>query len=249
MCRRIAHRPAWRERVARRVSRALPRGDRDGSLLTSPAVDGAPADKAALFRSTGAAAVDMESFAVAEVASAHRLPFIAVRVIVDRAADGCRQRRGGRATHSGGQCAWRCWPRWLRLAGASLPPLMRLARRYRAASRSLRRSRAVGAGHNSRLHEGAGHRRDRLRRRRGCAGAAARGAGRCGPWRAAGSDRRNLAGLPSRWSTAICATAARCERARSGLRGAVSRGGGLPPGRARPGAALSHQRRRHAQSS
>src|SRR2546429_6504374 len=37
------------------------------------------AAKAAAFRDTGAAAVDMESLAVAEVAGSHELPFIAVR--------------------------------------------------------------------------------------------------------------------------------------------------------------------------
>jgi adenosylhomocysteine nucleosidase len=42
-----------------------------------------PAKKRELHRTTGAAAVDMESHVVARVAAAHRLAFAAVRVIVD----------------------------------------------------------------------------------------------------------------------------------------------------------------------
>jgi hopanoid-associated phosphorylase len=44
-----------------------------------------PAKKRELHRTTGAAAVDMESHIVARVAAAHRLAFAAVRVIVDPA--------------------------------------------------------------------------------------------------------------------------------------------------------------------
>ncbi len=44
-----------------------------------------PAKKRELHRTTGAAAVDMESHVVARVAAAHRLAFAAVRVIVDPA--------------------------------------------------------------------------------------------------------------------------------------------------------------------
>ena len=58
-----------------------------GKLLTSSRALASAAAKAAAFRETGAAAVDMESLAIAEVARSHELPFIAVRVIVDTAAD------------------------------------------------------------------------------------------------------------------------------------------------------------------
>ncbi|HML07867.1 MAG TPA: adenosylhopane nucleosidase [Xanthobacteraceae bacterium] len=44
-----------------------------------------PAEKRELHRTTGAAAVDMESHVVARVAAAHRLAFAAVRVVVDPA--------------------------------------------------------------------------------------------------------------------------------------------------------------------
>lgn len=75
----------WRELVgaaigARRIVSA-------GKLLTSARAIDDVAGKIAAFRETGAAAVDMESTAVADVAARHGLPFIAVRVIVDTAGD------------------------------------------------------------------------------------------------------------------------------------------------------------------
>ena len=59
----------------------------EGNLLSSSQPIETPADKATAFRNTGAAAVDMESTTVAEIAARHHLPIIAVRVIVDAAAD------------------------------------------------------------------------------------------------------------------------------------------------------------------
>src|ERR1700719_3482130 len=76
---------AWREQIERAIGRQRPVAG--GVLLTSPQPIDAVADKAAAFPETGAAAGDMESAGVAEVAAAHGLPFIAVRVIVDTAAD------------------------------------------------------------------------------------------------------------------------------------------------------------------
>ena len=76
---------AWREQVGLAVNTLC--ALTEGNLLTSSGAIETPADKAAAFRSTGAVAVDMESAAVAEIAAKHNLPFIAVRVIVDTAAD------------------------------------------------------------------------------------------------------------------------------------------------------------------
>ena len=100
------------------------------------------AGKAAAFRDTGAAAVDMESLAVAEVAAAHGLPFLAVRVIVDTAGDALpaavlAATRSGRV-HIGRLIGA------LALAPAQIPGLLRLAQRYRAASRSLAALARVG---------------------------------------------------------------------------------------------------------
>jgi adenosylhomocysteine nucleosidase len=53
------------------------------TVVGSDEVAATPDAKAALFKATGAAAVDMESHAVGEVAMAARLPFVVVRVVAD----------------------------------------------------------------------------------------------------------------------------------------------------------------------
>ena len=100
--------------------------------------------KALAFRQTGAVAADMESSAVAEVACAERVPFLVVRAIVDTAEDavpevalsatgvGRDRLRIGRLLAS------------LARTPGELPALIRLARRYRSASRVL--SAVAGSG-------------------------------------------------------------------------------------------------------
>lgn len=125
---------AWRANVAAAVSPL--RAVTEGNLLTSTHAIDTPAAKAAAFRDTGAAAVDMESAAVAQIAAQHNLPFIAVRVIVDTAADMLpravvRASRLGRVRFArliGG----------LILAPREIGSLIALAQRYRIAMRSLR---------------------------------------------------------------------------------------------------------------
>jgi adenosylhomocysteine nucleosidase len=106
-----------------------------GVLLSSSEPIDTVADKAAAFRETGAVAVDMESVAIAEVAAARDLPFIAVRVIVDTAADVLP--RAVVAASRAGQVSLRRLLGGLAMAPLELVPLIRLARRYRAATRSL----------------------------------------------------------------------------------------------------------------
>jgi adenosylhomocysteine nucleosidase len=129
---------AWREQVAAAVS-AL-RAVSEGNLLTSTHAIQTPADKAAAFRTTGAAAVDMESVAVAEIAAKHNLPFIAVRVIVDTAAD--MLPRAVVAASRAGKVQFARLLGGLILAPREVASLIRLAQRYRIAMRSLR---AIGA--------------------------------------------------------------------------------------------------------
>jgi hopanoid-associated phosphorylase len=124
----------WRDRLSAAIAAHCP--VTCGTLLTSPQVIGSVAAKARAFRETGAAAVDMESLAVAEVARIRGLPFIAVRVIVDTAEDVLPQGLVAAATSAGGLQIWRLI-RSLALAPADLAALIRLARRYRVASRSL----------------------------------------------------------------------------------------------------------------
>jgi adenosylhomocysteine nucleosidase len=124
----------WRERLSSAVAVHSP--VRSGRLLTAARAIGSVADKAELFRSTGAAAVDMESVAVGEVAGQHRLPFIAVRVIVDGAADVLPRAVTAAADQEGHLHIWRLIGA-LAMAPGELAPLLRLARRYGVANRSL----------------------------------------------------------------------------------------------------------------
>jgi adenosylhomocysteine nucleosidase len=129
---------AWREQVAAAVSALRPVSE--GSLLTSAHAIETPADKAAAFRTIGAAAVDMESATVAEIAAKHNLPFIAVRVIVDTAAD--MLPRAVVAASRAGKVQFARLLGGLILAPREIASLIRLAQRYRIAMRSLR---AIGA--------------------------------------------------------------------------------------------------------
>jgi adenosylhomocysteine nucleosidase len=128
----------WREQVAAAVSPLC--AVTEGNLLTSSHPIETPADKAAAFRNTGAAAVDMESAAVAEIAANHKLPFIAVRVIVDTAADVLP--RAVVAASRAGRVQFARLIGGLILAPREIGSLIRLAQRYRIAMRSLR---AIGA--------------------------------------------------------------------------------------------------------
>ena len=125
---------AWREQVAAAVSPL--RAVTEGNLLTSTHAIETPVDKAAAFRSTGAAAVDMESAAVAQIAAQHNLPFIAVRVIVDTAADALP--RAVVAASRAGRVRFALLIGGLILAPREIASLVRLAQRYRIAMRSLR---------------------------------------------------------------------------------------------------------------
>ena len=130
---RIATSAIWRERL--RVATAAPRPLMGGPLLTRNAPIDSVAGKALAFRDTGAVAVDMESLSVAEVAAAFGLPFIAVRVIVDTAADVLP--RAVLAANRAGSFEMGRLLGGLVRAPAELGAVIRLAQRYRAAVRSL----------------------------------------------------------------------------------------------------------------
>jgi adenosylhomocysteine nucleosidase len=132
----------WRERLGSALAAQRPLTH--GRLLTSPKAIGSQAEKAISFRETGAVAVDMESLAVAEVAATHQLPFIAVRVIVDSAADALPRAVTAAADSEGHLQIWRLMGALARTP-ADLAPLIRLARRYRVANRSLAAVARVGS--------------------------------------------------------------------------------------------------------
>jgi adenosylhomocysteine nucleosidase len=145
---------AWRERV-NEVIVARQRTS-CGSLLTCREPLGSAAAKALAFRETGAVAVDMESSAVAEVASAEGLPFLVVRAIVDPAQDAVPQvalsvtRAGQDGLQVGRLLAA------LARTPSELTALIRLARHYRNASRALSAVARSGALASPAWHEAAG---------------------------------------------------------------------------------------------
>jgi adenosylhomocysteine nucleosidase len=135
----------WRQRLSEAIaSRHDVPQVVEGKLLTSAKAIGSLDDKATLFRQTGAAAVDMESLAIAEIAQTHQLPFIAVRVIVDSAGDALPRAVTAAADSEGHLQVWRLMGALMRTP-ADLAPLLRLARRYRAANRSLAAVARVGS--------------------------------------------------------------------------------------------------------
>ena len=135
--------PAWRQHVRA----ALPGSciAAAGRLLTCERPLGRDA-KAAAWRSCGAIAVDMESAAIAQVAGQAGLPFIALRVIVDTAAD--ELPAAVLAASSGGRLRIGTLIGGLLRAPGDLGALIRLSARYRIASRML--SAVAGPGTASR---------------------------------------------------------------------------------------------------
>jgi adenosylhomocysteine nucleosidase len=133
---------SWRGRLAA----ALRSSHRvaGGTLLSSTQPIATTADKAVALRDAGAVAVDMESVAVAEIAAAIQLPFIAVRVIVDTAADAL-PRAVLAAGDNGNVRTSRLLAGLLRAPG-EIAAVLTLSLRYRTAMRSLRDIAAAGAG-------------------------------------------------------------------------------------------------------
>jgi adenosylhomocysteine nucleosidase len=131
---RMATASAWRERLNARWSAQRPVAG--GSVLTSAHPVETVAAKAALFRDTGAVAVDMESAAVARVAAEHRMPFVCVRVVVDTAADVLP--RAVAAASRAGRVQLGRLLLGVALAPADIAALLKLAARYRLALRVLR---------------------------------------------------------------------------------------------------------------
>lgn len=130
--------PDWRARL----QRVLGREAEARALLSRKQPLCSPRDKAATAQRSGAVAVDMESAAVAAVAAAHGLPFLAVRVVVDELEHAVPQ------AVSAGIDPWgRARP--LALAGAllrepaAIAGLVRLGRAMNRAQQSLREVVAV----------------------------------------------------------------------------------------------------------
>ncbi len=122
-------------------------GGTDGtSVVGHPSIVVTAEAKRALWLSTGAAAVDMESGAVARVAQAHGLPFAVLRVICDPAERTLPPAALVALNSAGAIGLLRVIGSLLRHPG-QFPALMRLANDAAAARRVLQeRARGIGAG-------------------------------------------------------------------------------------------------------
>jgi adenosylhomocysteine nucleosidase len=134
---------AWRERLDARLT-AHGLRVRGGPIAGSDRVIASPGEKRALLAATGAAAVDMESHAVAVVASARGLPFLVLRAIADAADRAIPQTAIETLRPDGNIRALAVLGGVIRQPG-QLFALLRLARDTAAALRTLRRA-AVLAG-------------------------------------------------------------------------------------------------------
>ena len=113
-------------------------GRRAGLLLAGSAVVAGAADKARLFAATGAAAIDLESGAVARVAARHGLPFAVLRAVCDPAERSLPPAALVALDRNGAIGGLRVLASVLRAPG-QVPALLALARDAAAARAALRR--------------------------------------------------------------------------------------------------------------
>jgi adenosylhomocysteine nucleosidase len=137
---RFATAPAWHRTLAASIASYQPVAS--GALLTRARPLAGIAEKAAARSETGAIAVDMESSAVAEVAAATHVPFMAVRVIVDTAREAIPA--AVTAAAESGEVRIAQLLAALARSPRDLAAVVRLARGYRAAARSLRAVAELG---------------------------------------------------------------------------------------------------------
>jgi adenosylhomocysteine nucleosidase len=109
----------------------------EDTLYSAGRVVSDPRDRAELAGRTGAAAVDMESAAVARAAAEAGLPCVAIRAIADGADDDLPRGIESLVTRDGRTRFRGLWP--LLLEPSQIPLLLRLGRRSAAACRVLRR--------------------------------------------------------------------------------------------------------------
>lgn len=141
----------WRQRLRAALPASCITGG--GRLLTIDRPIGRQ-DKAEAWRSSRAAAVDMESAAIAAVAGQAGVPFIAVRVIIDTAAD---ELPAAVITASrGGHLRIGRLLADLLLAPGDLAELIRLWARYRVATRILEELARPGSAARRALVDGPG---------------------------------------------------------------------------------------------
>lgn len=130
---------AWTKRLASLVK------ETPSLLAHAPRVLSTPEMKAAAFALTGAPAADMESYGIAETAAVHGLPFAALRVVADTAADAVPSIALKSVDNAGrlrvGKAAWGALTHpW------QIPELVRLGGRTATAMNRLEALARLGAG-------------------------------------------------------------------------------------------------------
>ncbi|HEX6113131.1 MAG TPA: hypothetical protein VFZ10_12530 [Geminicoccaceae bacterium] len=127
----------WRERVHARLAGGgfAPKA---GIIAGSDGIVATTADKRSLFEATGALAVDMESHAVAAVASAAKIPFLVLRALADP-ADQVVPQVAREALRPDGRIRIRATFGGVLRQPGELIPLLRLARQSALGLVSLRR--------------------------------------------------------------------------------------------------------------
>ncbi|HEY6455682.1 MAG TPA: hypothetical protein VIY90_10435 [Steroidobacteraceae bacterium] len=126
---------AWRERLAARAGAGAE--CHGGTLLSLAQPLVTRSAKSEAWGRTHACAVDMESFAIGAVAMQERIDFAVARVVVDTAMDSL-PRSVTRATDARGEVHYPRLVSGLLRSPGDMLALLRLARRYRMAMRTLR---------------------------------------------------------------------------------------------------------------
>jgi adenosylhomocysteine nucleosidase len=126
----------WRQRVRSRLHRELHM--HAGTLAETRRPLLSATEKTLLARRSGAAAADMESAALAVLAHEAGVPFLAVRAIVDSAAQIVPARLAAAAC-ADGSLRMASTLAWLAVTPAQWPTALRLACGFRAALRTLQR--------------------------------------------------------------------------------------------------------------
>jgi adenosylhomocysteine nucleosidase len=131
---------AWHQRLVQKLESKHP--VRTDALVESDAIVKTAAEKRALATRTQAAATDMESATHARLAQKHRLPFIAIRAIIDTVSTEIPENVLKALDPQGNIDVWKL------LTSAYLTPadwikIVRLGIQFNAAQRTLKKTRAL----------------------------------------------------------------------------------------------------------
>lgn len=134
---------AWHRQLHQTLSSKHP--VRTEALVESDAVIKTSAEKRALAKQTQAAATDMESAAQARLANEHRLPFVAIRAIVDTVLTDIPENLLKALDPQGNIGVWRLLTRAY-LTPADWIKVVQLCIQFNAAQRTLSKTRALVLG-------------------------------------------------------------------------------------------------------